>query len=856
MCSEAGRTDDTKRMPDTLPVVTGTKFHAAPGAGPGAGPTGASGAVTRGQILALGQADRPWEFVGLAHRALAAHPSDAGVRFLLAANYAKLGLRTAASEQLASLPSEVASDPAVMSVRTAIERLPDDRVGVDERDVILRDNIDAIVERGSLGLTLADMVQICREASVGVECFRTFSGGVVSRACDPAERASAGGGWLRFANEVPPARSLSTKSEGDPMVSAWPRPVTIEGFNPWVLRHVADGLARLESGYWARINVLETDVQAFVRALSVCGLREVLGQTRVHLFVGEDAVVRFRADLEARNGTQILGPVIVCRGCGVDGAPVVESVIREAVAAQKAAEARLLAGFERSAADRTVGAWRDRYRAALGCSEGGSGERLRLLVATCRYTTFVKHSAQDIAEAMRDAGHEAEILIEPDESSLLSTVGYLRAVEAFKPDMVLVINRTRANLKGMVPAGIPMVCWIQDAMAEIYDDQVGGAQGELDFLVGHTNDDLFTRFGYPRERSLMLPVVASERKFNASPAASSLRDALACDVAYVSHHSETPDRLHARVLAMAGDLAVAATLEALQPRVREAAARAAEIPLQATLRQITEEAARHVIGGDADPRVLSRICNQYTLPLADRLLRHETLRWAAAISERRGWRLRIHGRGWDEHGVFARYAGRPIEHGDELRASYQAAGAHLHVSVHWPFHQRVMECALSGGMPLCRAKWDDLAMLHGFTAMRLADGGVAHACRVGEPRMHLYAVADHPEAMRMVGLWQRMGDERGSRPNIPTTEALVGAARLAWEQMPRERDVAWMLGDPSETMYRNEEELEGALERAITMPRWRESASAGIAGRVRKQFTYRVAIERIIDLVSRSLGAA
>jgi hypothetical protein len=852
MCSEAEQTDDTKRMPDTPSVADAAKTHAGTAVQMSGGAS-TTGSVTRAQIIALGQSDRPWEFVGLAHRALAAHAADTGVRFLLAANYAKLGLRTAASEQLASLPSEVASDPAVVSVRTAIERLPEDRVGVDECEAMLRGNLAVLDTRGVLLVHSGnELIQLWREASAGRECFRALSGAVLVRRRDPAERTAESGGWVRFVNEAPPARAKEIVSGGDPVVSAWPRPVTLEGFNPWALRHVAAGLPRLESGYWARINVVESDLGALLHGLSVCDVREVLGQARVHVFVGEGALARFRADLALRNGTQILGPVIVCRGCGAGCAPVVEGVIREAVTAQKAEETRLLATFERGAAERTAGAWRARFTAATS----GSGERLRLLVATCRFTTFVKHSAQDIAEAMRDAGHEAEILIEPDESSLLSTVGYLKKIEAYAPDLVLVINRTRANLKGMIPAGIPMVCWIQDAMAEIYDDQVGGAQGEMDFLVGHTNDDLFTRFGYPRERSLMLPVVASERKFNASPADGALRDELACDVAYVSHHSETPERLHARVLSMAGDLAVAATLEALQARVREAVARAAEIPLQATLRLMTEESARHVIGRDADPRVLSRICNQYTLPLADRLLRHETLRWAAAICERRGWRLKIHGRGWEGHEAFGRYSGRPIEHGDELRASYQAARAHLHVSVHWPFHQRVMECALSGGMPLCRAKWDDMAMLHGFTALRLADGGVAHACRVGEPRMHLYAVADHPEAMRMVGLWQRMGDERGSRPNIPTTEALVSAARLAWEQMPRELDVAWMLGDPSETMYRNELELEGALERVITMPRWRGSASAGIAGRVRKQFTYRVAIERIIGLVSRSLGVA
>ncbi len=834
-------------MPDIAPSVSASK--------PPASECRSGGSITRAQILALGQADRPWEFVPLAHKALAMHPSDAGVRFLLSSNYGKLGLRTSAIEQISALPSEVVNEPAVLALRGALERLPEDRVHIDERERILRANLAALEARAErVGVETTEWVQEWRRASTGLEHFRALSGAILARRCDPAERAGPSGGWERFGNDVP-ARVHGEKvgiatSRTDPVVSAWPRPVTMEGFNPWVLGHVAEGLERLASGYWPRINVVEPDTVRFAEAMSACDVSSVLSQERVHLFVGSNAIERFGADLLARNGTQIAGPVIITRPCGGDGSAAVENRIREAVIAQKAEESRLLAQFGGLDIAECVATWRGRYAAAID----RSGPALRLLVATCRYTTFVKHSASDIAEAMRAIGHESEILIEPDESSLLSTVGYLRAIAEYRPDLVLVINRTRANLKGMIPADVPVVCWIQDAMAEIYDDQIGAAQGPLDFVVGHTSDDLFTRFGYTRERTLMLPVVASERKFSRDAASLELREELACDVAYVSHHSETPDDLHNRVLGMAGDVAVAATLGALEPRVRDAVARAAEIPLQATLRIITEEAARHVIGQSADPRVLTRICNQYTLPMADRLLRHQTLRWAASVCDRRGWRLRLHGRGWDENPAFARYSGRALEHGEELRASYQSAGAHLHVSVHWPYHQRVMECALSGGMPLCRAKWDDLAMLHGFTALRLAEGGVAHACRIGEPRMHLYAVADHVDAMRMTAMWQRMGDERGSRPNIPTTDVLLDSARLAWEGMAREPDVAWMLGDPFETMFRSEEELERSLERAIGRPAWRESASAGIAGRVRTHFTYRVAIKRIIDLVGGALG--
>lgn len=834
-------------MPDIAQSVAAPTVNAA----------AAGGSMTRAQIVAMGQTDRPWLFIPLAHRALAAHPADAGVRFLLASNYGKLGLRTAAMEQVSALPSEVANEGAVLAIRCALERLPEDRVMQEVLEGTLRANLSAIEARGcDIGVGTAELIQEWTNASTDLEWFRALSGDVLARRRDPVERAGPTGAWLRFRTEVPQENAGEAKEResrtAEPAVSAWPRPVTMEGFNPWVLHHLAEKLERLASGYWPRISIVEPDPVRFASALAACDVSNVLAQERVHVFVGERAVERFAADLRARNGTQISGPVVVVRPCGVNGEAVIESVIRREVLEQKSEESRLLASFARGEGVASVEHWRGRYSSALG----GSGAQLRLLVATCRFTTFVKHSAHDIAAAMREFGHEAEILIEPDDSSLLSSVGYLRAIAECSPDLVLVINRTRANLKGMVPSGVPVVCWIQDAMAEIYDDQIGAAQGPLDFVVGHTIDDLFSRFGYPRERTLTLPVVASEQKFRRDPVSSGLREELSCDLAYVSHHSERPEDLHDRLLGMAGDVAVAATLEAIRPRVRDAVARASEIPLQATLRLITEEAARHVIGRDADPRLLTRLCNQYTLPMADRLLRHQTLRWAASICDRRGWSMRLHGKGWDGNPEFAQFASRTLEHGEELRASYQAARAHLHVSVHWPFHQRVMECALSGGMPLCLAKWDDAAMLHGYTALRLSAEGLAHACRIGKPRMHLYSVADHADAMRMVGLWQRMGDGRGQRPNVVTTQELIDAARLAWDGMPLERDVAWMLGDPTETMFRSESELETVLERAVERPDWRESASAGIAGRVRRHFTYRVAIERIVDLVASSLGAA
>src|SRR5262249_16387321 len=105
---------------------------------------------------------------------------------------------------------------------------------------------------------------------------------------------------------------------------------------------------------------------------------------------------------------------------------------------------------------------------------------------------------------------------------------------------------------------------------------------------------------------------------------------------------------------------------------------------------------------DAGTRARALVLRTYAFPMADRMLRHQTAAWAASLARERGWRLRLYGRGWDTAAAFEEFARPGIAHGEALRACYRAAAAHLHVSAHTLTHQRVMECALSGGLPLCR----------------------------------------------------------------------------------------------------------------------------------------------------------
>lgn len=818
--------------------------------------------ITRDEIVRLGQSNAPWQFIPLALKGLQIQPGDMLLRFLLAANYAKLGLGAVAAEELDVLAAAGVSDPAIDSLRQVVREMPSAVVPYEARLATLRANIDAIQARGlNLGLSIKTLLDLGRDRAGSVEVHRTLCGNLLTRACPVQSRNDGSGGWHRFANDyieassTSPIEPLQSESPG----AGWPKPVTVAGLcPPWTFRRVVSGMPRMEGGYWPRVNLVHTDLGTFVVGLSLIDLREELSQERVHLFIGPGAIDRFAADLAARDGTQISGPVLRVAGdesgrgdtsgAATGTEPALEAVVEHATHAQKRAETDLAARVEAIYASRTRTWWRDRYAAA----SAPGARSLRVLIPTCRYTTFLKHSAEDCADALQRAGHRTHVLIEPDDSSLLATIAYLRAIAEFEPDLILAVNRTRASFPGIIPANVPMVCWIQDAMSHLFDRDTGQSLGPLDFLVGHTHEDLFTRFGYPRQRSLTLPVLASEHKFHPAPVRRSLHDRLACDVAYVSHHSETPEQLHARILKLAIEPPVAATFQKLFPRVREAIQNAGTQPLQSNLRLLTTETARQTLGTEPDPRALSLMESQYVMPMADRMIRHETLRWASEIARRRGWQLRIHGRGWKQNAEFASCASEPLDHGEELRASYQAARAHLHVSVHWMYHQRVMECALSGGMPICRAKQDDLGMLHGFVMMKLHEEAQAFACRISPFHAHLYAVADHPEAMRLTALWQRLG-EQSLRPTIAIAQDWLRTSETAWSGMPRTADVAWMVGDPAETMFRNPAELESALERAIERPRWREQASEGIASRVRQSFTYSSALCRVIDMVTRSL---
>jgi hypothetical protein len=472
-----------------------------------------------------------------------------------------------------------------------------------------------------------------------------------------------------------------------------------------------------------------------------------------------------------------------------------------------------------------------------------------VLVPTCRYSTYVQHASRDLVAALTRAGSRAELLIEPDDASHFSSLAYLRRFAAFEPDLVVLINYTRANLGSLCPPQVPWVCWVQDAMPHQFSPEVGRAHGPLDFVVGNLLGELFDRHGFPRDRSMAMPVVASAEKFHAGEVDPVMAREYACDVAMLTHHSETPEAMHARLCREAGkDAVIQRALALLYPRVIDAARRAGDASVQGALTAAALASMREACGADPSDAGVAHLVRQYATPLADRALRHETLAWAAEACERRGWRLHVYGRGWEPHPVFGKYAKGQVEHGEPLRAAYRGAGVHLHASVMTLCHQRVMECALSGGLPLCRLTADAMSVVKSCAQRAAASGGAPVR---EDSEKAWYAAADNAELMAHTALLQRLGMDACAE--FATGKRRV-ASLLSRRPLEPEQRPDWLLVDLAETAFRDAPGLERLIERALSSSAWRAGMSAAIARRVRERLTHDEFVRRVLGLVRGSLS--
>lgn len=766
------------------------------------------------------------------------NPDDHAMRLLASTSYARLGLRTAAGEQLDRLPAALQGEESVGKLRQVLGTMGADEISTADR--IARCDANLAVLRGR-GVDLGESRAAWAEDAARERWFIARDGNIARRSAG----AECDEPWIHFRNDRAEADTFPFPHMATPDVAA--KPYVIEGLFPaWLLMRLWERTPMAADRYRTRISVVQEGEMEALDGLSSADLGALLADDRVELFIGAGAGERYQESLRQRMGTRAGGPYVTGATVRKRATPAIGETLQRFAHEHQEEHRRLLAETERIYAGRDKAWWARRY--------SQPEQPLRVLVPTCRYSTFVKHSASDLAEAFRAMGWEARVLMEPDDTSHLSSVAYLSEIATFQPDLVVLINYARVSVANFFPPTLPFVCWLQDAMPHQFDKGVAEQQGEYDFIVGYLHGELFREFGFSYDRAALFPVAVSTKKFHAGVVSDGLRERMACDIAYVSHHSETPAAMHERLVreASAKEPLAARIFEELRAPVSEIALDPMYRIPSLELRVATQQAARRVLGSEPPEGTITLITRQYCFPMADRLVRHQTLAWTLGIAERRGLRFRVYGRGWDKHPTLAPHAQPELAHDEELRASYQCAAVHLHASSNWLLHQRIMECALSGGLPLTRLKKTDLVQWEQAVLHQLSrDGTVVMEQKNCGQRLFGYAVADHPMSMEYAAQLQRLGFE---------APAVLWMYEQRYDEFrgidPRagEPPAGWFLGDLSATTFRNESELEAMIVNAVNDPAWRARLSSMIAERTRRTSTCDALAQQVRELVTATLA--
>lgn len=809
--------------------------------------------LSRDELVQLGQSGRPWAFLPLAIQVNRAHPDDLGLRLLTAANWARLSLPTPAAEALRSLPAAAGELPEVQALLNATRLMTPDVIPPERRVATCRANLVALGERGP-GVGPAFEAWAARACHA--EYCRAADGNVVSRAIN----ADSPGPWLHVADHAATASAWDSRIAGD--ARAADRPLILEGVDPpWLLARLLARRGDRKDSHRPRITIVQQDEAEFFDGLSLINLSEHLRGLNVIAFAGPGAGERLRADLASRLDYDIAGPVITLVSVRTKLSPgpaeIANAVGRDQLALTKQLHQQVTAYY----AERGPAHWAQRFREALA----GTGEPLRVLVPTARNSTFIKHASGDLVDAFNRIGMRARLLIEPDDSTRFAVPSYLRQFADFAPDLVVLINYPRGMMADAIPANVPFICWIQDAMPHLFRPERGAGHGPLDFLAGHLFEELFTKHGYPRDRALESTVLASESKFHAAAVHAGDRARYECEIAYVSHQSETPEHQHERLRAQFADNpAIVRAVDRLAPVVAESVMR--PIGQMATLfaTDLAREALRSELPREPEQQLVDLVARAYVEPRADRLFRHETLRWAADAAERRGWRMKLYGRGWEQHPRFAAYAAGELPHGDALRASYQVAGVHLHMSSHSLVHQRLFECVLSGGFPLCRLHMPEVWEIISW----LAHEGVAQGARsIPAPLppsapagVRTVGWADAPSLMKLAAALQNLGVMEQLYP--PVEGAILGA-RVNWKDYepilspeiyrPDRFCAYWALNERHEMFFHDAGSLESRVDFVLERPSLRAGLSAASRRRMAPHSTYAGLARRMAEFVGHGL---
>lgn len=437
-------------------------------------------------------------------------------------------------------------------------------------------------------------------------------------------------------------------------------------------------------GFRPPLFFLMQDIERLRIILHIQDWADLLADSRVRLFVGDDCVKQFRQSLLEDLYCPLptlwvtVNPDIWPEGFDVS------SIFTEA---RTARDAQLTLLVEKQAA------LAQRSTPQSLAARFAPNRPLRVLGITSRYTTFLQHSMRDWLDGFDRLGHTTRLEIEHADHELANSLVLARTCDEFDPDLIVSIDHYRKSMVG-APGCIPMVMWIQDALPALFSKEAGAAQEPLDFSMTIDPLKMIHEYGYPADRTMSALIGVNENRFRI-PAETPT--SFACDVCLVSHASTPADVLLQQYLDGVDSRAAKDFWQYLFDRLRQIYSQGRMVTNPILLKRLVEQSMRET-KVTISPDQMGLVEFVFGTQINNAFFRHQSLQWLADA----GFNLHIYGKGWEKHPTLARFARGVADNQTQLSSIYRSSAINLQISPFGAVHQRVMEGLASGGFFMLR----------------------------------------------------------------------------------------------------------------------------------------------------------
>jgi hypothetical protein len=469
-----------------------------------------------------------------------------------------------------------------------------------------------------------------------------------------------------------------------------PRPVAFDGAGyGWLLVRVLESTQRTFLNFSTAVYMVEPDLVSACILMNLHDLRPWRG--RLRMFVGPDALQQFEDGLTG-NSHWALPVTMISERIQPRPALDLQAPVLAVAEKRKRRDEELAAKIHSHYENITLPEWADRFE-----SSSNGKKRLKILGITSRFTTVLQYSMDELAAAIRAAGHEFILCKEPDDQCL--ELQELQLIDEHKPDLIVLISRLRHE-NPKLPKNVPFLCWDQDNLPCMRTEEAGTSLDEFTYVAGAGARWGYEELGWPRRNCILAFQAAATHRYPNAPVSAALLQKHRCTFSYTSNASGSAESLAAEQRTnYARDLRAQALFDRTSADVlaRARTGYAWDTARVAILLDANAKAENTSISSAVRQEMIIHL-----RLLSDRAFRHVALGWVADYCRRKNATLRLYGKGWENNPQFGEFAAGFLAPGEEMRAVFQASDINLQIIETGFLHSRVLDGLAAGGFFLYR----------------------------------------------------------------------------------------------------------------------------------------------------------